>query len=308
MVFCWGSNNQAYGKSLEDKQPYEIKHRLLMDDGRIKWVIEKCQTTFDSDGKPLVSTGIVFDITKEYLFQQQQDELILQQQKLSSLGEMIGNIAHQWRQPLTLISTLSTGTIFQKEMGSLDDKILVKNMENINDNAQYLSNTIDTFRDFIKDKKEVKEVVLQKSIHSALTIIETSLKNNNIQLNTQINNDKEIKMIMPSGELSQVIINIVNNAKDILIEKKVEQPWIELNLFEENNKVIISIEDNGGGVPESIIEKIFEPYFTTKHQSQGTGLGLHMSYRIVTESLDGELYVQNTQNGAKFYIVLPFCI
>lgn len=108
-----------------------------------------------------------------------------------------------------------------------------------------------------------------------------------------------------SGELSEVIINILNNAKDILIQKNVSEPLVKINLKKANNKAIISIEDNGGGIPENLISKIFEPYFTTKHQSQGTGLGLHMSYKIICESLHGKLYVKNSSNGAQFFIELP---
>ena len=110
---------------------------------------------------------------------------------------------------------------------------------------------------------------------------------------------------MVTGELEQVIINIINNSKDILLEKEVENPWVKLELIEEKDKVIITIEDNGGGIPESVLPKIFNPYFTTKHQSQGTGLGLHMSYKIITESLNGKLYVKNAKEGAKFFIELP---
>lgn len=110
---------------------------------------------------------------------------------------------------------------------------------------------------------------------------------------------------MVAQELDQVIINILNNAKDILKDKNIENSWIKLKLSKENGNVIISVEDNGGGIPDNVMPHIFEPYFTTKHQSQGTGLGLHMSYKIVTESLHGNLYAINTLNGAKFYIEFP---
>jgi C4-dicarboxylate-specific signal transduction histidine kinase len=112
-----------------------------------------------------------------------------------------------------------------------------------------------------------------------------------------------IKVIV--GELPQVLINIINNAKDILIEKQIENPWIKISLKKKTHNVKIFIEDNGGGVPDEILPKIFEPYFTTKHQSKGTGLGLYMSYKIIVQSLNGELHVKNTENGAKFTITLP---
>ena len=113
---------------------------------------------------------------------------------------------------------------------------------------------------------------------------------------------------MVSGELPQVVINIINNAKDILVEKEIKDPWIKIKLKNQKDKAIISIEDNAGGIPEDVMVRIFEPYFTTKHQSQGTGLGLHMSYKIIKESLKGHIYAINTQNGAKFYIELPLLV
>lgn len=113
------------------------------------------------------------------------------------------------------------------------------------------------------------------------------------------------KIYISQSEFMQVIINILNNAKDVLLERKVNDPWVKINHIFENDSVIITIEDNGGGIKEDILPKIFEPYFTTKHQSQGTGLGLHMSYKIITESMNGNIYAKNTNNGAKFFIKLP---
>ena len=230
---------------------------------------------------------------------------ILEFSKMVSMGEMIGNIAHQWRQPLSAISTLSTSIIAQKEFGIYDDNDLIKDMNKINESSQYLSETINTFRDFLKDKKELKEQVLQDNIKSAISIVGTVLKDVNIDFEDNVDYSNPIKITIVSGELPQVIINIINNAKDIILEKELENGLIKLDLILENEKAIITIEDNGGGVPEKILPKIFDPYFTTKHQSKGTGLGLHMSYRIVTESMNGKLYVRNINDGAKFFIELP---
>jgi C4-dicarboxylate-specific signal transduction histidine kinase len=177
-------------------------------------------------------------------------------------------------------------------------------MHNINENAQYLSRTIDTFRNFLKEDKTTSEVIIQERVETALNIINATIKNHDIRLIKEFS-EKDIKKIMPIGELPQVIINIVNNAKDILVEKAIVDSWIKLKLFEQDNICYITIEDNGGGVPDEIMQKIFEPYFTTKHKSKGTGLGLNMSYKIITESLGGELFVSNTENGAMFTIKLP---
>jgi len=230
---------------------------------------------------------------------------LMEASKMVQMGEMIGNIAHQWRQPLSLISTISTGVIVNKEFGILKDEDLIKNMNKINDSSQYLSETIDTFRDFIKDKKVLKKQILQENICNSIAIVGTVLKDVNIELINDIDDIEPIEVTIVSGELPQVIINIINNAKDILLEKDIDNAWVKISLEKLNNMAIISIEDNAGGVPEDILPKIFDSYFTTKDQSVGTGLGLHMSKRIVVESLGGKLYIKNTENGAKFYIEVP---
>jgi signal transduction histidine kinase len=236
--------------------------------------------------------------------EQERQRQLLEKSKHASMGEMIGNIAHQWRQPLSIISTASTGVLLYKDLGTLTDKHIEAQMNLINENAQYLSKTIDTFRNFLREDKESKEVVIQERVKTALSIISANVRNHDIRLIEDIESI-EIKKFMPVGELPQVIINIINNAQDIILEKAIIDGWIKLSVYEENNICYITIEDNAGGVPQEIIKKIFEPYFTTKHKSKGTGLGLNMSYKIITESLGGELFVHNTSNGAKFTIKLP---
>ena len=228
----------------------------------------------------------------------------MEQSKTASLGEMIGNIAHQWRQPLTAISASAGSIELQNQLGILDDEHLSKSMNSIVSATEYLSTTIDTFRDFIKEKKEFKEVILQERIDNTLNIVSASLKSNHIEIINDID-PEPIKIKLIVGELSQVLMNIMNNAKDVMLERKIRKPLIRLDMQREDNRVIITVEDNGGGIPDEVMPKIFDPYFTTKHQSQGTGLGLHMSYKIVSDSLKGKLYAKNTENGAKFFIELP---
>ncbi|MCK5111642.1 MAG: HAMP domain-containing histidine kinase, partial [Arcobacteraceae bacterium] len=210
-----------------------------------------------------------------------------------------------WRQPLSVISTVASGMQVEKSYGLLSDERFENSCEAIIRNTDYLSKTIDTFRNFIKEEKELKEVVIQDRINIALDITQPTLKGAQINLVNNIDYNNKISIFITVGELSQVIINIINNAKDILLEKNIEEPTITIDLKRINDTAIISIEDNGGGIEDDIITKIFDPYFTTKHQSQGTGLGLHMSYKIVTESLQGKLYTKNTNTGAKFFIEIP---
>ena len=252
------------------------------------------------------------NIEKTKLIKNQQEQLlrnqenIIRSEKMASMGEMIGNIAHQWRQPLQAISILTqklqitkmiNGTITDEDIESMENKVA--------EQLDYLSDTIETFRNFIKEDKKKEEAILQKRIDNVLNLIGAAFKNKHIKIINNIDYSEPIKLTLILGELSQAIINILNNAKDVLLEKKIRDAWIKIDLVKEENKVIITIEDNAGGIPEEMIHKIFEPYFTTKHKSKGTGLGLHMSYKIIVESLKGDLYVENTQNGAKFFIELP---
>jgi PAS domain S-box-containing protein len=274
---------------------YNTEFRILRKDGSYTWI--------NALGTVYEDKFFGFHVNIEDL--KNANNTLLEQSKHAALGDMIGNIAHQWRQPLSIITTTTSGMDIKKDIGELDDKYIDESIKTINKNIQYLSTTIDTFRNFIKGDKNLKYESLQDEISQGIDITSASLKNCFIKLIDNVDYENKIFTYISTGELTQVIINIINNAKDILIEKSITEPWIKIDLLKENGKVIISIEDNGGGIPEDILPKIFEPYFTTKHQSQGTGLGLHMSYRIVVESLNGKLWSKNTKNGAKFYIELP---
>jgi signal transduction histidine kinase len=243
---------------------------------------------------------------KQEIEKNRKNELYMQENaKLVSMGEMIGNIAHQWRQPLSIISATTSGIDIKKEFGELDDKYIDESLKTINKNVLYLSNTIDTFKNFIKGEKNLINKPIEAEILQAKEIILSALKNNFIKLIDNIDYSSKTVIQMSTDEFSQVIMNILNNAKDVLIENKIDEPWIKLDLFNKANKIIITIEDNGGGISNDVLPHIFEPYFTTKHQSQGTGLGLHMSYRIISESLNGKIWAENTEQGAIFLIELP---
>jgi len=235
----------------------------------------------------------------------EKDQQLFEQSRLAQMGEMIGNIAHQWRQPLSAISSIASGVQLSNEIDLLTKEEISQNMEIITEKTLYLSDTINTFRDFLKNDKNKEEVILQDKIDKALSIVYSTVRDNNIELINNISYDESIKLIIVTGELPQVIINIINNAKDILVEKNIENGWIKLDLIKKDDSVILTIEDNAGGIPNEYLSKIFEPYFTTKHKSQGTGLGLHMSYKIMTKSLGGNLSAKNSENGAVFYVELP---
>ncbi len=271
------------------------------------WIYPTISPEYDENGKLEGYIAIRYNITSKKKLEDEQKKLI-QTEKLASMGEMIGNIAHQWRQPLSAISTSATGLQLQKEYGILTDESFNKICNNINDNAQYLSKTIDDFRNFIKNDRKQTIFLLKNTINNFLHLVEANTKSHHINIILNLNND--IKINGYENELIQCLINIFNNAKDILIEKEIKNKIILITTKETKGTIFITIQDNAGGVPQNIIDKIFEPYFTTKHQSQGTGLGLHMTYQLIVDGMSGSIEVNNEMFihdnikyiGAKFII------
>ena len=219
------------------------------------------------------------------------ERLLINQSKMASLGEMIGNIAHQWRQPLSFISSSASGLVLQKEYGIVEEKEIIKSLKNINETTQFLSQTIDDFQDYLKKDKDKTTFNVEKNIQKVLNIVSESFKNYSINLLLDIN--KEITLHTYSNELKQVILNILNNSKDALKHSSQEKKYILVTVYEKNASTIIEIVDNGGGIDTAIINRVFEPYFTTKHKKQGTGLGLYMTHKIITESIEGKINIIN---------------
>ena len=235
----------------------------------------------------------------------QKDFQLMEQSKMANMGKMLNNIIHQWRQPLSTISTIASNVIVMKECAILDVEALPNDMQKIINNVQHLSETVNVFRNFLMEKKEKVVVDILERINLSLDIVSIALKDANISLKNEIDYSKPIKANIIAGELSEVIINIINNAKDVLVEKKISDPYIKLMLEKRDNIAIIIIEDNGGGIPDNIMPKIFDENFSTKDKKHGTGIGLYMSKKIMRESLDGDLYAKNIQNGVQFFIELP---
>ena len=217
------------------------------------------------------------------------DRLLSQQQKMVSMGQMIENIAHQWRQPLSLITTGVSGIKLKKQLNDLDDDFFYDTLDSILNTSKYLSNTIDDFRYFFKPQKEKEIFYLEECCRKTIDLMNPNFLNKDIQIKYKMEN---IQILGYETELIQVLINILNNSKDAL-ELLNDEKLIFIDIFMENKKVIIEIKDNAGGINEEIMDKIFEPYFTTKHQSQGTGIGLFMCKEIINKHMNGQLNVSN---------------
>jgi len=235
----------------------------------------------------------------------EKEKQMFEQLKMAQMGELIGNIAHQWRQPLSVISTAASGMKIKKELNMLTDPDFANYSQSILDNSLYLSNTIDEFRDYIKESHREKEIVIQERLKMAINLIESSFTLENIRIIQGFIEEEDIHFRLVLGNLLQVLISILNNSKDALTINDIENKWIKYELIKKENVVLITIEDNAGGIEKKILDKIFNPYFTTKHQSQGTGVGLYSGYDIIVNKLNGNLYVKNTEHGAKFFIELP---
>ncbi|MEA3554083.1 MAG: ATP-binding protein, partial [Campylobacterota bacterium] len=280
--------------------PYEAK--LIKKDGTKFYGLLRGQNLENKN----VRLSSVIDISKL----KQQETALIEQSRMVAMGEMIGNIAHQWRQPLSVISTGATGLQIQKEHNILTDEQFYETCNAINNNAQYLSKTIDDFKNFIKGNRKKQRFNLKENIDSFIKLVEGSIKTNHINLIATINN--KIFLDGYPNELIQCYINIFNNSKDVLIDAE-DNKLIFINTIENKDSIIITIKDNGGGIPKDIILKIFDPYFTTKHKSQGTGLGLHTTYNLIKDGMDGTIEVKNVNyeyenikySGAEFIITLP---
>lgn len=241
----------------------------------------------------------------------EKDQQMIQQSRYAALGEMIGNIAHQWRQPLSAISSTASSVEVQIQLGLATEDDIKKSYEDIRAYVQFLTQTIEDFRGFFKEDKELIDFDLKEVITKSLSIVNATYKDNNVNLYSDI--PKHIYAHGIASELSQVFLNIFNNARDAIKENNPENRNVIIYYKQEENKHIISIQDNAGGIPEHIIDKVFDPYFTTKHQSQGTGIGLYMSKEIIEKNMKGYIKVSNKNqyingleyNGACFTITLP---
>jgi len=242
---------------------------------------------------------------------EKQQDILFQQSKMASMGEMIGNIAHQWRQPIAVISMWANNIIADVDMDEIDNNNLRKYANNINTQTKHLSETIDDFRNFFSPNKEKSTFLIKESIDKTMNLLSASFKSHSIEIVKDI---ADIEVTTLENELTQAILNIIKNAKDVLIVLPRDiLKLIFINVYQKDDFLNIEIIDNGGGVSENILEKVFEPYFTTKHKSQGTGIGLYMSESIITKHLHGEIDVKNctyqyqnsTYIGAKFIIKIP---
>ncbi|MDF1880940.1 HAMP domain-containing histidine kinase [Sulfurimonas sp. MAG313] len=250
-------------------------------------------------------------IQNEVYQNRQKDKILSEQSRFAALGEMIGNIAHQWRQPLSAISTATGNAKIENMLGITSKESLDDTFNRIDEYIQYLSDTIDDFRNYFKKDKKKKAYYVGEILQTALNISKGSFNDIRI-IQDQVN--LKIKLIGYPSELMQAFINIFNNAKDILNEKEQAKKYLLIAMSKTSTHVIIKIYDNAGGISKDYLSSIFDPYFTTKHKAQGTGIGLYMSKEMIEKHMNGSLTASNRSFdvdgteyiGACFTITLPY--
>lgn len=239
-------------------------------------------------------------VKEEVAQNREKDYMMLQQGRLAAMGEMIGNIAHQWRQPLNALGLLIQDIGHAFRYGELTGEYLEKSIKEGMKTINFMSRTIDDFRNFFRTDKEKKSFRPKDVLDMVLTFIGDSFRNNAVEIKLFNYGNTEIEGY--PNEYSHALLNILSNAKDILIERGIKEPGVIIRLSDENGRSVITIEDNAGGIKEDIIDKIFDPYYTTKKQGEGTGLGLYMSKMIIEKNMGGKLTARNTAAGAEFRI------
>ena len=227
----------------------------------------------------------------------QKDQALIQQNRLATMGEMINNIAHQWRQPLNLISLIVQGLTEYKQ---LSQEELDQEVERIMGVIMHMSQTIDDFRYFFRQDKEKTRFTANQTVARAVEFISASLIGKGISIS--ITEQPEVSIFGYSNEYAQVLLNILSNAKDVLVEKNVTDPHIDISISREDDRSVVTITDNGGGINTDVMPRIFDPYFTTREKTQGTGIGLYMSKIIVEQNMGGRLSAENVAGGVAFRI------
>ena len=322
-----GKKPSILSSKLQDEDFYKEMYRILNKNnfwqgevlnkhanGKIITENLSIHTIRDEYSQILYYVASFSDITQEKLTQEkliEKETMLIQQSKMAAMGEMLANIAHQWRQPLSYISTVSTALVTQKEMEiDIELQYEIDKLNKINENTQYLSNTITDFKEFFNPNKEKNTFNIKDAFHKSIRLSSSKYENLHIKI---IENTNDVILNGLENELIQVLMNMINNAKDALSNNSMKYKLIFVDISIENNNAKILIYDNAGGISDNIINKIFEPYFTTKQNSQGTGIGLYMSNEIITKHMNGEIRVSNKEfefnnnlyKGALFEIIIP---
>lgn len=306
---------ETFPKLKGEGQIHDLEQELIRKNGTIMPVSLSATAIYDVNGNYVMSRSIAFDISErkeaETKLQietaerlraveqlRQKDRIMMHQSRLAAMGEMLSNIAHQWRQPLNTLGLVVQRLPFFYGTTEFSKEFLESSANEAMKLIQHMSRTIDDFRGFFKIDKEVVAFEVNQVISQTISLIEVSFKEE--QINISIRPENNPCILGYPNEYSQVILSILHNARDVFKERKCRNAEVMIHSFMEDGKVVLTISDNAGGIAEDIIEKIFDPYFTTKDPDKGTGIGLFIAKNIIENSMKGSLKVRNTANGAEF--------
>lgn len=288
-------------------------YRILTASGEIRWIDDRTVVERDEEGKVIYYLGTIIDITpqkeaellstKRFEENLEQTRMLAQQTKLASMGEMISNIAHQWRQPLNVLSLLFQKLEILDNADRLSTEQLHQTVAKGVGVVNKMSSTIDDFRYFFQPNKAKQLFSVLESVKETENLLSSTLSGYGITIDMDVQSKLQIDGY--KSEFSQVLLNIMGNARDACMERTVVDAKIDISAAEENDNVVLTISNNGGSIPEASMIKIFEPYFTTKEEGKGTGIGLYMSKIIIQEHMDGTLEVENIEDGVCFTITVP---
>ena len=228
------------------------------------------------------------------------EEILIHQSKMATMGEMIGVIAHQLKQPLNNMSLYCSDVKDSYKHGEIDDNFIEEFDKNTKDQIVFMSETINDFMNFFNPNKTKKSFTIKSAMDKTIKLLDKQLVNNNIDLKVHLGEETAFGV---ETELEQVFLNLITNAKDAFVERQIQKRQIAITSMTRDKYSIVIIEDNAGGIKEDNLDKIFDPYYTTK--DYGTGTGLYMVKLVIKSSFGGDLKIQNGKHGAKFIIVVP---
>jgi len=283
---------------------HNIRRVVLIDDKKTFAGVVLQEKLFDYMGEDIYTIALQTHMDKQLEKRLENEYLLMQQSKLATMGEMIGHIAHQWRQPLAQLGGIFMNIDASFAHKKLAPEVIQKHIEDGNRLIKYMSQTIDDFRHFFEPNQRKTSFDVSQYIQNAIHIIEASFTYYHIDL--EVSKTSKLPLIMGyASEFSQVILNLLDNAKDVLIERAIENPKIYMSITCIAENIVITIEDNAGGIDEAYIHNIFDIYFSTKREKGGSGLGLYMSKLILERKGMGTIAVSNGEKGAIFTIKLP---
>ncbi len=242
------------------------------------------------------------EVKKQLLELRDKDKLLIAQSKLAAVGETLAHIAHQWKQPLSQINSVVLNIEADFDDKKLSREVLENHLNEIEKMTFYMSDTIQSFNTYLKPSESIEYFSIKEAFDSSFELVYKLLESKKIECKLEIIEDSFVKGI--KKEFIQVLLVLLNNAKDVLVDENIKYPKIHIAIFRKENKAVLEVVDNGGGIKDKYFDKIFDPYFTTKPHSQGTGHGLCMAKMIVEKSMHGKLNVKNEKKGAMFSIIL----